>query len=552
LDVDDPVAVGIGVSPGVARGQVARMSEPAAADGNAPARSPSDEVALAHAAIAAVAAQLRTIAASTDDQTAREVLEAQAMIAEDPTIADAVSRRIFEGATAAAAFTTTFAAHRAQLAGARDRVRERTADLDDISDRLVTACLGAAMPQLPDTSEPYVLVAHSLSPADTASLPLDRVQAIVTVEGGPTSHTAILARALGIPAVVGCAEAGQLRRGEWVSVDGTAGVVSRLAVQSDRNGRLAQPRVETPPRRGRAGSHAVALLANVGSVEDAAQAAAAGAEGIGLLRTEFLYLNSHSAPSVAVQETAFGAIFRHFADRLVVVRLLDGGGDKRLPYLSAEHGQNPALGIRGLRALRANSEILDDQLEAVTRAARDSASRVAVMAPMVTDARDAAWFSDRVRAHPRWPREITVGVMVETPAAAMTAREVLSVCDFASIGTNDLIQYVLAADRSVAALSALHDPWHPAVLELVARTAAAGVQAGKPVGVCGEAAGDPVFALVLAGLGVTSLSMSPSALAAVRDALAHHPVDTCKKLAHTALLARSAAQARADVLALMS
>ena len=527
------------------------MTEPAPADASTPVRSTSAELAVAHAAIAAVAAQLRAIASSADDETARGVLDAQAMIAEDPTIADAVSRRISAGATAAHAFGETFAAHRARLAAARDRTRERIADLDDIGDRLVAACLGAAMPQLPDMTAPYVLVAHSLSPADTASLPLDRVLAIVTTEGGPTSHTAILARALGIPAVVGCADAGLLHRGEWVSVDGTAGVVSRLAVHPDGDGRFTPHRVETPRHRSRAASHEVALLANVGSVDEAAQAAAAGAEGIGLLRTEFLYLNSHGAPSVEVQEAAFGAIFRHFADRLVVVRLLDGGGDKRLPYLSAEHGQNPALGIRGLRALRANPQILDDQLEAVTRVARDSASRVAVMAPMVTDARDAAWFNDRVRAHPGWPRDITVGVMVETPAAAMTAREVLSACDFASIGTNDLTQYVLAADRSVAALSALHDPWHPAVLELVARTATAGVQAGKPIGVCGEAAGDPLFALVLAGLGVTSLSMAPSALAAVRSALAQHAVADCRKLADIALHARTAEQSHADVLALV-
>jgi phosphotransferase system enzyme I (PtsI) len=225
--------------------------------------------------------------------------------------------------------------------------------------------------------------------------------------------------------------------------------------------------------------------------------------------------------------------------------MLDAGGEKPLPFLTYGHEPNPALGVRGLSAMRQHEDVLAQQLDAVVAAAAQTSARVAVMAPMVTDATDASWFVSKVRGRQDWPGSIEIGVMIETPAAALTADAVLAVCDFASIGTNDLAQYVMAADRSLGALSGLQNPWHPAVLELVARVAAAGTRLAKPVGVCGEAAADPLLALVFAGLGVGSLSMSWSAMDDVRSMLARHSMAACAAAAAAALAGRDAAAARA-------
>ncbi len=392
-----------------------------------------------------------------------------------------------------------------------------------------------------------MLAARALSPADTAGLRAEQVRAIVTVEGSATSHTAILARTLGIPAVVGCADILEVEDGTPVLVHGTLGVVE-LDVGSSDDAPIATVTLLPGAAPGRATTYdgvAVAVMANLGQPSEARAAAAAGAEGVGLLRTEFLYLRAEAPPPVAEQTSALTEVLSAFPGELVVVRLLDAGGEKPLPFLTSGHEPNPALGVRGLRALRRHEDVLDHQLDAVVAAAAQTTARVAVMAPMVTDADDAAWFVSKVRARQDWPTDIEIGVMIETPAAALTAERVLAVCDFASIGTNDLAQYVMAADRSLGALSALQDAWHPAVLELVARVATAGERAGKPVGVCGEAAAEPLLALVFAGLGVRSLSMSWSAMDDVRSMLAQRSMAACRQAAAVALAGRTAAEARA-------
>jgi phosphotransferase system enzyme I (PtsI) len=220
--------------------------------------------------------------------------------------------------------------------------------------------------------------------------------------------------------------------------------------------------------------------------------------------------------------------------------------------LTSAREPNPALGVRGLRALRQHVDVLNHQLDAIVAAAAQTSARVAVMAPMVTDAADTSWFVAKVRERRDWPADISIGVMVETPAAALTADAVLAACDFASIGTNDLAQYVMAADRSLGALSGLQNPWHPAVLQLVARVAAAGIDLAKPVGVCGEAAADPLLALVFAGLGVRSLSMSWSAMDDVRSMLGQHSTAACAAAASAALAGRDAAAARAAAKAVLA
>jgi phosphotransferase system enzyme I (PtsI) len=545
---------GVGVSPGVARGPVVRMGDQLPAPSEQPSGlPPSEELATARAAMASVASDLRVRATSTDG-AARAMLEAQALMAEDPAMADDAAKRIEAGATAARAVWEAFASFEDALRQAGGYLAERVADLDDVRNRIVAGCLGVALPKIPDPGYPFVLTARSLSPADTASLRSDQVLAIVTVEGGPTSHTAILARALGIPAVVGCADATALPDGTHVMVHGAMGLVELDAEPGDASLLFgaATARDEIATEGGRtADGVAIPLMANIGSPAEAEPAAAAGAEGIGLLRTEFLYLRAGTPPSAEEQEIALLAVLSAFPSLPVVVRLLDAGGDKPLPFLSTlstlptSDEPNPALGIRGLRALRSHDHVLADQLDAIARAAAASSAQVSVMAPMVTDAGEAEWFRSRVLSHPGWPADIGIGVMVETPAAALTAGAVLAASDFASIGTNDLTQYVMAADRSLGALSDLQSPWHPAVLELVARTAEAGRELRKPVSVCGEAAADPLLAVALVGLGVTSLSMSWSAIADVRGILTHFSLAQCRAVAAAALAGHDARDAKA-------
>jgi phosphotransferase system enzyme I (PtsI) len=534
---------GIGVGGVMVTGPVARMGarlpEPSAEPAAPGAAERENSRALA--ALAAVAAELNRRAVLAGGE-AQEVLEAQAMMAADPSLADAVAARTVAGCTAERAVFEAFGEFRAQLAAAGGYLAARVADLDDLAARAIAIACGEPMPGVPERADPFVLVAVDLAPADTALLDLDKVLALVTAEGGPTSHTAILARSRGIPAVVGVLGALDLAEGVPVVVDAAAGQVvahpstELLAEVADRahRRRTAIATAATGPGR-TADGFEIGLLANVGGAADVPAALAAGAEGVGLFRTEFLYLDSQTPPSFETQVAAYRAVLDSFPGRRVVVRTLDAGADKPLPFLPLGAEPNPALGVRGLRAFRGEHQgLLETQLRALAAAGAESQAELWVMAPMVADARDTGWFVDLARSLGL----ARVGVMVEVPSAALCADAVLAVADFASIGTNDLTQYALAADRLLGSLGALQDPWHPAVLRLIEFTGRAGAAHGKPVGVCGEAAADPRLALVLVGLGVTSLSTAPSALPEVRAALAAHTLADCRRLAAEALRAR--------------
>jgi phosphotransferase system enzyme I (PtsI) len=417
---------------------------------------------------------------------------------------------------------------------------DRVSDLDDVRDRTVARLLGQPMPGIPERDLPFVLVADDLAPADTVTLTTDRVLALVTVRGGPTSHTAILARSLGLPAVVACPAAAALTEGELVMVDGSSGeivvgVSSEEAAEANRaeQARRAARGASHGPGR-TADGHPVSLLLNIGDAAGAAKVAAVDAEGVGLFRTEFLYLDRQEAPSVDEQVSLYTGVFEAMAGRKIVVRTLDAGADKPLPFLNQAGEPNPALGIRGLRIARRAPDVLTDQLDAIARAQQATGAVVWVMAPMVATAAEAKGFTEL--AHQRGLP--VAGVMVEIPAAALRAADLLEHTDFLSIGTNDLAQYTLAADRMAGELADLLDPWQPALLELIRITAAAGAAAGKSVGVCGEAAAAPTLAPVLVGLGVTSLSMSASAVADVRDALAAVSLEQCREMAAEALAVR--------------
>jgi phosphotransferase system enzyme I (PtsI) len=542
---------GLGVSAGEAAGPVARLAPaPSLPPVSAPVSDSAGEIERAHDALELVAAELER-RASLVSGAAADVLVAQALMARDPVLGDGVAARIREGVDAPHAVDDAFAEHRRTLEVLGGYMAERAADLGDLRDRAVATLLGQSMPGVPDPGHPFVLLAADLSPADTATLDPETVLAIVTESGGPTGHTAILAKQLGIPAVVACAEAAQLRDAQLVLVDGGHGEVI-IEPSPEQIAEAARRREERMRRRtssrgpGRtADGHSVPLLVNVGGPADLSGQALDDSEGVGLLRTEFLFLDRTVAPSYEEQRASYAEVFAAFGSRRVVVRTLDVGADKPLPYLGRPPEPNPALGVRGLRLARSDTALLREQLRAIADAANQHEADVWVMAPMVATPEEARWFADLAREH----GVRHVGVMVEVPSAALMAREILQTVDFASIGTNDLAQYALAADRLAGELAELLDPWQPALLRLVAATAAAGVETGRSVGVCGEAASDPLLALVLVGLGVTSLSMAPACLADVRAGLAAHTLEQCQELARIALGASSAVTARAAVAA---
>lgn len=538
---------GVGIGLGVAQGPVARMAEHLPAPDDAPSTlTPDAELARVREAVAAVARELEE-RGSHAGGLAKEVLEAQAMMAEDPTLDDEVRTRTAEGKTGEYAVHAAFASFRDTLAAMGGYLGERAADLDDVAQRVIARLRGLPAPGLPDPGHPFVLVARDLAPADTALLDLDKVLALVTTDGGPTSHTAILAREKSIVAVVGAAAAKDLVDGETVIVDAAKGVVTTSPTaeeleqaQRRADARAAAASAPLTPGALKDGT-AVPLLANLGKPGGAAEAVELGAEGVGLFRTEFLFLSASQAPTVEEQTKAYTELLQAFPGKKVVVRALDAGADKPLAFLNDAHEDNPALGLRGLRALRASEDILREQLTALANADKATEADLWVMAPMVSTVEETAYFVALAKDY----GIKTAGVMVEVPSSAIQAARILQIADFASIGTNDLTQYTLAADRLLGSVASYQDPWHPAVLQLIKMTADGGRADGKPVGICGEAAADPLLAVVLVGIGATTLSMAPTALADVRASLLQYDLDDARRIAEAALAADDAASARA-------
>jgi phosphoenolpyruvate-protein phosphotransferase len=542
-----PPAHPVGVSPGRAVGPVVHLGstidEPAAASALAEAERPAEADRL-RAAATQVSHELQTRAAAARGE-ARDILTATALLARDPALLEHAAAAILErGAAAPRAVWDAAAAVAQALTALGGRIAERTADVRDVRDRIIAALTGQALGGVPERAEPFVLVARDLAPADTATLDPDMVVALVTEEGGPTSHTAVIARALGIPAVVAATGALGIPEGTVVLVDGGTGEIRRdpdadVAAEVAAEAAAARPGRLEAPGRTRDG-HPVALLANIGDARGARAAAESGAEGVGLFRSEFLFLDRADAPGRAEQVEAYRAVFAAFPGRKVIVRTLDAGADKPLPFLTADAEENPALGVRGLRTARRRPDVLDEQLAAIAEAAAAEKADVHVMAPMVATLDEARDVVARCRA----VGLPSAGIMIETPAAALRADDLSAAVDFVSIGTNDLTQYTMAADRMIGELADLNDPWQPAVLQLVGDVCRAGKRTGTPVGVCGEAAADPLLAVVFVGLGVGSLSMTPRALTAVADRLGSLTRADCARAADAALAASTAVEAR--------
>lgn len=422
---------------------------------------------------------------------------------------------------------------------------ERITDLIDMRNRVIAELEGLPEPGIPTPESPIVLFANDLSPADTAGLDPSLILGIVTKLGGPTSHTSIIARQLGIPAIVAVEDAAEATEGSMVLIDGQTGHITvgpdeadaRRQAETDKALRAAAASWSGPAQS--KDGHPIELLCNVQDSSGADVACQTPASGVGLFRTELEFLHSVTEPSIEHQTELYARVLARFSGRKVVTRTLDAGSDKPILFASLPAEDNPALGMRGLRTTRIDEGHLVRQLDAIAKASSVHDGPDWVMAPMVSTVEEARWFASLVRE-----RSLSAGIMIEVPAAAILINQFLAEVDFVSIGTNDLTQYVMAADRLSSYMASYTDSWQPAVLSLISHSAKAGVSAGKPVGVCGEAAADPLLAAVLLGMGITSLSMAPSAIGTVGSFLETLTMEDMGRAAEAALSATSPTEAR--------
>lgn len=549
---------GTGVVAGVAYAPVVWVRpRPELPESGTPLRDDEREAETERFLLAAdtVADRLQQRADNAQDQAA-EVLKATVGMVRDRGWQKTVRKNISTGQRAEYAVVGATDRFVSMFEHAGGLMAERTTDLRDIRDRVIAELRGEDEPGLPGAQVPSILFADDLAPADTAGLDPELFVAIVTEVGGPTSHTAIIARQLGVPCIVAVGkELHGIPAGEKVQVDGAAGVVHRgvdeaeamQAVEASRRQQELISAWEGPAQT--SDGHRVQLLANVADAKAAVSASKSQAEGVGLYRTELSFLSTTSEPSVDEQAELYGKVFGAFGTSKVVVRTLDAGSDKPIAYATLASEENPALGVRGLRIALGNEGLMTRQLDGIAKAARErpAESHTWVMAPMVATADEAEWFAGLCRE-----RGLVPGAMIEVPAAALMADAIMPFLDFVSIGTNDLTQYAMAADRMSPQLAYLTDPWQPAVLKLIELTCQGGDRHGVPVGVCGEAAADPILACVLTGMGVTSLSAASNAIAGVGAQLGQVTIDQCREMAAAALAARGPVEAKASAQAIAS
>ena len=487
-------------------------------------------------------------------QKESEILTGQIAMLADPFLQSQMGDAIDGGACAEAAVDQVCTMYAEMFAGVDDELmRQRATDVRDIRARMLSILLGVGAVDVSALPEGSVLVAHDLTPSMTVGLKKENVAAILTEVGGRTSHSAILARAMELPAVLGVAKAlEQVKDGESVIVDGTEGTVIVAPDQltrADYLGRQETLRAEKERLEVYRGKETVdaegrrfGLYANIGSPAEAAAAAEAGAEGIGLFRTEFLFMDRTSLPSEVEQYEAYLAVSRAMAGKEVIIRTLDVGGDKAIDYLGMEKEENPFLGHRAIRYCLDRPDLYKVQLRALLRAGAEGRN-IKIMLPLVTsleEVRTARGLLEKCKAELEseglpYDKDMALGVMVETPAAALIADLLAQECDFFSIGTNDLTQYTMAVDRGNAKVEKLYTTFHPAVLRSIRSVIAAGRAAGIPVGMCGEAAADPRLIPLLLSWGLSEFSVSASAVLATRAQIHRWRAEEARQVAQEAM-----------------
>jgi phosphocarrier protein FPr len=556
--VDEGVLRGVPGAPGIAIGPLFqfRQSEIAIRDmSSAPAQERKD-LLLAIETAQVELEELHKEMVQRVGEGEAEIFEAHLALLDDPELVKAALDRIEDGYAAARAWHEVTEAQAEELAALQSELlAARAADVRDVARRVLRILAGAeeGRPSLPD--DPVVLVAQDLSPSDTVALDLNRVLGFCTAAGGPNSHTAILARALGLPAIVGAgSDVLALSDGVQVILDGASGVLNArpddeaLVAAREAKRRRAMRRAVALEAAGQPAitrdGHRMEIVANIGGVAESVQAAERGAEGVGLLRTEFLFLERSSAPTEDEQFEAYRDIARALDGQPVIVRTLDIGGDKPIPYLPVPYEENPFLGERGIRLCLARPELLRTQLRALLRASEHGFLRV--MFPMIADLeelRRAKALVQEVRAE-LGVAPIEVGIMIEVPSAALLAEVFAREVDFFSIGTNDLTQYTMAMDRTHPTLAGQADGLHPAVLRLVDLTVRGAHATDKWVGVCGELAADPQAVPILVGLGVDELSVNVPAVPIVKAQVRALELSKAQELAAQALQCGTAAEVR--------
>lgn len=484
----------------------------------------------------------RTAERVGDDEAA--VFDAHVQFLDDPQIEDGVEAAVEEGLSAEHAVRRAFADPIEQFEGMEGRMSERADDLRDVRDRLVRLLTGGERANLATLPEGTVVLAERLTPSDTAQLDPDRIAGFATVTGGRTSHAAIFARSLALPAVVGVgAELNDVEDGATVVVDGDGG---ELVVNPDSSGRAAEGGRETDVRHDAVATEdekEIEVAANVGRPGELEAAVAQGADGVGLYRTEFLFLDRDGPPSEDEQYEAITGALATFPDGRVVVRTLDVGGDKPIPYLDQPEEENPFLGQRGIRrSLGPDGDLFETQLRALLRAGASESGDLSVMFPLVATVEELDAALERVDSVAADLEDEGVdyaipelGVMIETPGAVFTADELAERVDFLSIGTNDLAQYVMAAARENGRVADLRDPLHPPVLRAIRKSVEAAHANDAWIGVCGEMAGNPALTELLVGLGLDELSMSAVTIPDVKANVSKTTTEAARELANRVL-----------------
>jgi multiphosphoryl transfer protein len=549
---------GVAASPGLAIAQLFqfRRSEITVTQ---TAENPAVEEDQLKRAIATARSQLQTVYQDVKERTGASkaaIFQAHAEFLDDPELINDAIDYIHQGCSAGWAWQQAIKERAGSLETLKDPLLAgRAADVRDVGQRVLRLLTNSADADLSLPDAPVILIADDLTPSDTAGLDPTRVLGICTAVGGPTSHTAIIARSLDIPAVVAAGEMVRSLVSNGAAIlDGDRGILypepseSDLALAQQAQQEIKTARdVEQQSRYQPAlltDGHRVEVVANIGSVTEATQAVDAGAEGVGLLRTEFLFLNRTEPPSEAEQFETYRQMAEALNGLPLIIRTLDIGGDKEIPYLHLPAESNPFLGVRGIRLCLAQPELFKTQLRAIFRAATHGS--IKIMFPMIAtleDLRAAKAITEQVRRDLNAPL-VEIGIMVEVPSVVMMAEEFAQEVDFFSVGTNDLTQYALAIDRLHPTLAKQADGLHPAVLRLIDRTVKAAKAAGKWVGVCGGIAGDPLGAAILTGLGVAELSVSIPSVAAVKARLRGMSLQQAKSLAQKALKCRTADEVR--------
>ena len=549
---------GVSASPGIAIGPLYQFQTTHIVVEDNPKDVASEELALKRA-IATANEQISEIYEQVKSQSGKgeaAIFRAHLALLNDAEIFLEVCTQIENGHSAAWSWQQAIERRSVELKQIEnERLAERAADLHDIGQRVLRLLAGAehGAPRLPD--EPVILSADDLTPSDTAQLDPKRILGLCTASGGPSAHTAIIARWLDIPCVVGAGAAAlEVKTGTLCILDGSAGklyiepsaedIESAKRFQVDMANRRDQEYATRYEPAVLSDGHRVEVVANIGKAAEAAAAVEAGAEGIGLMRTEFLFLDRDTPPSEDEQFEAYSEMTRALNGLPLILRTLDIGGDKIASYISLPEEENPFLGVRGIRLCLRQPGIFLPQLRAIYRASKTGP--IKIMFPMISTLEDliaAKDVAEQVRKELDVP-PVEIGIMVEVPSTVLMAPEFAKQVDFFSIGTNDLTQYTLAMDRMHAALAKNVDGLHPAVLRMIDMTVRAAKGAGKWVGVCGGVAGDPIGAAILTGLGVAELSMSLPSIAAVKASLRKIKLADAQNLARKALACSTAPEVR--------